>query len=333
VCGCWSQQPHFLFDAPGNGYASDSIALPPQTESSPIKRKQHGKLPDAAIIVLLGALSLISPFAVDMYLPAFSHVATHFHTNTAAISLSLSSYFIGFALGQVLYGPLLDRFGRKPPLVAGLLLYIVASFGCVHPQDLKWLIGLRFVQALGGCVAQVSAVAMVRDFFPPQQSARIFSLVFLIIGVSPLLAPTIGSFVMIWLGWQWIFVLLALVAATILIVVLLLLPEPHTPDPAISLHPGHLLKIYLYVWKQPQFCTYALAGAFSFSGLFSYVAGSPILFMDRFHVSNDGRNRPQKAMKIVPPLSYRQQSGGVDRRCKTLEQLRPYVSLTLERIG
>ena len=125
-----------------------------------------------AIIILLGALSLISPFAVDMYLPAFSRVAAQFHTDTAAISLSLSSYFIGFALGQVFYGPLLDRFGRKSPLAWGLLLYIAASFGCVHPRNLKILVGLRFLQALGGCVAQVSAVAMVRDFFPSEQSAH-----------------------------------------------------------------------------------------------------------------------------------------------------------------
>ncbi len=235
--------------------------------------------------MVLGTLSLVSPFAVDMYLPAFARVAAQFHTNTAAISLSLSSYFIGFALGQVFYGPLLDRFGRKPPLTAGLILYIAASLGCIHPHDLNTLVALRFVQALGGCVAQVAAVAMVRDFFPPEQSARVFSLVFLVIGVSPLLAPSIGSLVMISLGWQWIFVLLALFAAAILTVVLLFLAEPHTPDRGISLHPAQLLRTYLHVWKQPQFVTYGIAGAFSFSGLFSYVAGSPILFMDGYHVS------------------------------------------------
>jgi DHA1 family bicyclomycin/chloramphenicol resistance-like MFS transporter len=126
---------------------------------------------------------------------------------------------------------------------------------------------------------------MVRDFFPPEQSARVFSLVFLIIGVSPLLAPTIGSLVMIWLGWPWIFVLLALIATSILTVVLLFLPEPHTPDHGMSLHPVLLLRTYRDLCKQPQFCTYAIAGAFSFSGLFSYVAGSPIIFMDGFHVN------------------------------------------------
>jgi DHA1 family bicyclomycin/chloramphenicol resistance-like MFS transporter len=254
-------------------------------EPVPPATNKRGRPTDLAIIILLGALSLISPFAVDMYLPAFSLVAKQFHTNTAAISLSLSSYFVGFALGQVFYGPLLDRFGRKAPLTAGLLLYIAASFGCIDPRNLNVLVALRLVEALGGCVAQVSAVAMVRDFFPPEQSARIFSLVFLIIGVSPLLAPTIGSLVMNWLGWPWIFVLLAAIAAVILAVVLLFLPEPHMPDHSISLHPGRLLRTYLSVWKQPQFCTYAIAGAFSFSGLFSYVAGSPIIFMDGFHVT------------------------------------------------
>ncbi|MFL6446845.1 MAG: multidrug effflux MFS transporter [Bryobacteraceae bacterium] len=237
------------------------------------------------IILVLGTLSLVSPFAVDMYLPAFSLVAAQFHTNTAAISLSLSSYFIGFALGQIFYGPLLDRFGRKPPLTAGLLLYIAASLGCIHPDDLNTLVALRFVQALGGCVAQVSAVAMVRDFFRSEESARVFSLVFLVIGVSPLLAPSIGSLVMLSLGWYWIFVLLAVFAAAILSVVLLFLPEPHVPDHGISLHPARLFRTYMHVWQQPQFVTYALAGAFSFSGLFSYVAGSPIIFMDGYHVS------------------------------------------------
>jgi DHA1 family bicyclomycin/chloramphenicol resistance-like MFS transporter len=250
-----------------------------------IHRPKRSRPPDWAIIILLGALSLVSPFAVDMYLPAFSSVAAQFHTVTAAISLSLSSYFIGFALGQIFYGPLLDRYGRKSPLAAGLLVYIAASLGCTHPPDLRTLVALRFLQALGGSVAQVSAVAMVRDFFPPQQSARVFSLVFLVIGVSPLLAPTIGSLVMTWFGWPSIFVLLAVIAVSILSVVLLFLPEPHTPDHAMSLHPIRLAGTYLRLLKQPQFCTYAIAGAFSFSGLFSYVAGSPIIFMDGFHVS------------------------------------------------
>jgi len=237
------------------------------------------------IILLLGALSLITPFSVDMYLPAFARIAAEFKTTTPAVSLSLSTYFIGFALGQVLYGPLLDRFGRKRPIYAGLSLYLIASVGCIHPPSLRALIVLRFLEAIGGCVAQVASVAMVKDFFPPEQSAKVFSLLFLIIGVSPLLAPTMGSLIMLWLGWPWIFIALSAFAILTLAVIAFQLPEVHRPDRSISLRPQALVGTYWRIVTQPQFCTYALAGAFSFAGLFAYVAGSPIIFMDGFRVS------------------------------------------------
>jgi DHA1 family bicyclomycin/chloramphenicol resistance-like MFS transporter len=241
--------------------------------------------PGWLIILLLGALSLITPFSVDMYLPAFSRIASQFQTTTSAVSWSLSTYFIGFAFGQLLYGPLLDRFGRKRPIYAGLALYLLASALCIRPGSLPALIALRFLQAIGGCVAQVASVAMVRDFFPPHQSARILSLLFLIIGVSPLLAPTVGSIILLWLGWQWIFVALSCFAVAAGLSIFLLLPEPHRPDSGISLAPRLMLENLLAIFTQPQFCMYAMAGAFSFAGLFAYVAGSPIIFMDGFHVN------------------------------------------------
>jgi DHA1 family bicyclomycin/chloramphenicol resistance-like MFS transporter len=126
---------------------------------------------------------------------------------------------------------------------------------------------------------------MVRDFFPAKESAKIFSLLFLIIGVSPLLAPTVGSLIIIALGWQWIFALLACIASAILAATVFFLPEGHTPDPSVSLRPQPILSSFAAIFKQPQFYTYAFAGAFSFAGLFAYVAGSPIIFMDGFHAS------------------------------------------------
>jgi MFS transporter, DHA1 family, multidrug resistance protein len=237
------------------------------------------------LVLLLGALSVVTPFAVDMYLPAFPGIAKEFKTTTSVISWSLSTYFIGFALGQIIYGPLLDRFGRKRPLYFGLAVYILASIACMRLHNIETLSAFRFVQAIGGCVAQVGAVAMVRDFFPAKESAKIFSLLFLIIGVSPLLAPTVGSLIMLWLGWQWIFALLALIASVILAATIFLLPEGHTPDPTISLGARPILSAFTEIFRQPQFYTYAFAGAFSFAGLFTYVAGSPIIFMDGFHVS------------------------------------------------
>ena len=239
----------------------------------------------AWIIFLLGLLSVVNPFAIDMYLPAFSPIASNFKTTTSVISLSLSSYFIGFAVGQILYGPLLDRFGRKRPLYFGLILYILASIGCAQANSIDALVALRFIQALGGCAAQVAAIAMVRDFFPVKESAKILSLLFLIIGVSPLLAPTIGSALVSALGWRWIFILLGANAFVMLALTFTVLPEGHTPDASISLKLKPMIQSFWTILRQPQFTTYALAGAFSFAGLFAFVAGSPIIFMDGFHMS------------------------------------------------
>ena len=126
--------------------------------------------------VVLGLVSAIGPFAIDMYLPAFPEIAAGLHTSTARISLSISSYFAGLAVGQVFYGPLLDRFGRKPPLYAGLTLFAVASLLCMMARTSEWLVAMRFLQALGGCSAAVASMAMVRDFFPVRETAKIISL-------------------------------------------------------------------------------------------------------------------------------------------------------------
>lgn len=236
------------------------------------------------IIFILGALCTISPFAIDMYLPAFPSIADGLDTTTAKVSLSISSYFVGFALGQILYGPLLDRFGRKLPLYVGLVLFIVCSAICIWVPDVSWLIAIRFLQALGGCVAQVAAMAMVRDFFPVKDTAKIISLLILILGVSPLLAPTIGGFVSIHFGWQAVFVILSVHAFIMLIVCWRWLPEGHPPDASVSLRPAPILANFIFVLKERQFITYAMAGAFAFAGLLVYVAGSPIMFMEVFDV-------------------------------------------------
>jgi len=237
------------------------------------------------IIFILGALSTVSPFAIDMYLPAFTGIAEALHTSTAKVSLSIASYFIGLAAGQLLYGPLLDRFGRKVPLYAGLMLYVVASVLCLFSPNVTWLIAMRFLQALGGCVAQVAAMTMVRDFFPVHETAKIISLLILILSVSPLLAPTVGGFVAVYFGWQAVFVVLAAFALLMVFICWRWLPEGHAPDPTVSLRAAPILRNFGTVLKEPQFLTYALAGAFAFSGLLVYVAGSPIIFMEVFHVS------------------------------------------------
>jgi len=249
------------------------------------------------IIIILGALSTISPFAIDMYLPAFPQIAAALDTSTARISLSIASYFAGLAAGQLFYGPLLDRFGRKLPLYAGLTLFFAASLLCLFSRTVEWLVAMRFVQALGGCAAQVASMAMVRDFFPVHETAKIISLLILILGASPLLAPSVGVFVAVHLGWQWVFIILAAFVALMLAVSWRLLPEGHPPDCSVSLRLLPILRNYAIVLKEPQFITYALSGAFAFSGLLVYVASSPIIFMEVFHVS------PQKFGAVFAGLA------------------------------
>jgi len=230
-------------------------------------------------------LATVSPFAIDFYLPAFSQIATDLGTTTARISLSVSSYFVGMAIGQLLYGPLLDRFGRKRPLYVGLIIFIIASIACTFSKSVEVLVTLRFIQALGGSVAGVAAMAMVKDFFPPEQSTRIFAMLILTIGLSPLFAPSIGGFVAIAFDWKAVFILLALIALFAMTIVFLFLPEGQEPDRTVTLKLVPMLKTYFSILSEPQFFTYTISGSFSFASLFIYVAGSSIVFIEFFHVS------------------------------------------------
>lgn len=237
------------------------------------------------VILILGALTALSPFSIDMYLPAFPKIALDFHTTVSDVALSLSAYFIGLATGQLFYGPLLDRFGRKKPLYVGLLIYIFATIACMMTHSTSSLVGWRFVQALGGCGAGVAAFAMVRDLFDPKDSAKVFALLILILGASPLFAPTIGGYLTVSFGWQSAFAALALMALSILFVVIFFLKESHHPDLTQTLKPFPILKNYWIILKDPRFYTYALSGAISFAGLFVYLAASPVIFMEIFKVN------------------------------------------------
>ncbi|SDE28660.1 MFS transporter, DHA1 family, bicyclomycin/chloramphenicol resistance protein [Mucilaginibacter pineti] len=237
------------------------------------------------LILILGSLTALAPFSIDMYLPGFKAIAKYLHTSTDQVALSLSSFFIGISAGQLLYGPLLDRFGRKKPLYFGLCLYILASIGCFYSSSLQMLIVMRFFQAIGGCAASVAAMAMVRDLFPVGDIAKVFALLILVLGASPMLAPTIGSYITAHFEWQVIFLTLTIMAVVILAAVIFFLPESYQPDPTYSLKPKPIINHFLTVMKDAQFLTYALAGAFAFAGLFTYVSSSPIVFIEVFKVS------------------------------------------------
>ncbi len=237
------------------------------------------------MILILGMLSAIGPFSIDMYLPGFPAIANDLHTTVAHIGLSLSSFFIGISVGQLLYGPLLDRFGRKRPLYIGLSVYLLASIGCSLCTSADALIALRLLQALGGCAGMVASRAMVRDIFPVEENAKIFSLLMLVVGVSPIIAPTIGGYVTAAFGWQWIFVILTVMSVFILAAVYFALPESRKPDLSVSLLPKPIIKSFIIIFKEPQFYTYAFTGSISAAGLYAYIAGSPHVFMELFKVT------------------------------------------------
>jgi len=239
-------------------------------------------------ILILGSLSALGPFSIDMYLPGFDSIAKDLHTSIPNVALSLSSFFIGISAGQLLYGPLLDKFGRKKPLYFGLVLYILASIGCLAVKDINQLIILRFVQAIGSCATAVASVAMIRDLFTVQESPKVFASIMLVIAVSPMLAPTAGGYLIAGLGWPYVFVFLALMALMMLLSAFFFLPESYRPDPGYSLKPGPIIRSFLTVIAERQFYTYALIASLAFAGLFAYVSASPIVFMNLYGVSKTG---------------------------------------------
>ncbi len=237
------------------------------------------------IILILGALATISPFSIDMYLPGFPAIAKDLDTTIDQVQLSLTAYLVGISIGQILYGPLLDRFGRKNPLYVGLSIYVLASIGCAFTQSVGSLVVMRFMQALGGCVGIVAAQALVRDLFPISKIAQAFSLITLVIAVSPMIAPTVGAYVTSWIGWNYVFVVLAVITALIMISVYFFLPSGKKPDPTMSLKPGEVMRNFYTVIKEPQFAIYTLAGGLATAAPFAYIAGSSDVFINQYGVS------------------------------------------------
>ncbi|HNC31259.1 MAG TPA: multidrug effflux MFS transporter, partial [Cyclobacteriaceae bacterium] len=196
------------------------------------------------------------------------------------VQLSLTAYLVGIAFGQLLYGPLLDRFGRKRPLYVGLTVYILASIGCAFTESIHALIFMRFLQALGGCAGIVSAQALVRDIFPVNKTAQAFALITLVISVSPMIAPTVGGYVTAHVGWQYVFAILATITLLILTASYFFLPKGRGADPSVSLKPKAVAKNFYTVVRNPQFLMYAVTGGIASAAPFAYIAGSPSVFMN-----------------------------------------------------
>ena len=235
------------------------------------------------MLLILGALSAFGPMAIDMYLPAFPALAHAFGTEVEQVQLSLAAYFVGLALGQLIYGPLADRYGRRRPLLAGVALFTLASLAATLAPSLEWLIAARFVQALGGCAGMVISRAVVRDLCDPLASAKVFSQLMLVMGLAPILAPVAGGALLASFGWQAIFVVLTLFGATCLLAVLRVLPETFPADQAPAPVGGALGK-YRGLFGDRFFIGHALTGGLCMGGMFAYIAGSPFVFIELYGV-------------------------------------------------
>ncbi len=240
---------------------------------------EAGRYRHAELVVILAVLSLIAPLAIDMYLPALPFIAQGLAATDAEAQLTLPTYFAGFAIGQAFYGPISDRFGRKAPLYFGLTLYILASLGCALAPDIDTLIGLRFLQAAGGCAGTVIARAMVRDLFTGADAIRVFSRVLLVFGVGPILAPMIGSGVLHWFGWREIFFLLTAIGVLSMLLIFIRMPE--TRDPT-HIKPLRLTSIIVGYWRlltHRNFVGYSMTGGTMMAATFAYIAALPFVIV------------------------------------------------------
>lgn len=237
------------------------------------------------LTIFLGTLAGLGPLAIDMYLPAFPRIAQAFHANIPDIQKTLASYFIGLALGQLFYGPLADRFGRKPALFLGLSLFALASTGCATARSVGSLAALRFAQALGGCAEMVMSRAIVRDLFDDRQSTKVFSSLVLVMGIAPILAPLIGGFLAGHFGWTAIFWVHTAAGLGGLASIALFFRESLPASRRVRHSLRELLSTYGELLCHREFMLQGLTVSIATAGLFAYVGGSPYVFEKIFHIS------------------------------------------------
>jgi DHA1 family bicyclomycin/chloramphenicol resistance-like MFS transporter len=240
-------------------------------------------MPDShrRLAALLGALTALGPLGVDMYLPAFPAMGADLGATPSAVQRTLATFLLGMAAGQLVFGPLADRYGRRGPLFAGLGLFTVASFGCALAASAEALAWLRLAQALGGCAGMVIARAVVRDVADERGAVRMMAMLMLVMGAAPILAPMAGGALLAVAGWRAIFWVLAAYGAAALLLVAFALPESLPPERRRRDGPLAILLVYLQILRDRRFLAHALAGAVPMLGLFAYLVGSPHLLMGR----------------------------------------------------
>jgi DHA1 family bicyclomycin/chloramphenicol resistance-like MFS transporter len=237
------------------------------------------------LVLVLGALIALGPLTIDMYLPSLPTITGDLATNAAAVQLTLTGTLVGLAFGQLLVGPLSDAFGRRGPLLAGISVHILASVFCVIATDVVTLGVLRVLQGLGAAAAAVVAMAMVRDLFSDLAAARLFSRLMLVVGVAPILAPTIGGLVLNWTSWRGVFVVLTVIGVTIASVSALVLPETLPVERRRNGGVLGTVRDYGRLLTDRVYVGLTLVAGLAMAALFAYVSGSSYVFQDDYGMS------------------------------------------------
>jgi len=238
--------------------------------------------------VVLGLLCATGPLAIDMFLPAMPTIAENLGGTMAGAQLTISAYFIAYGLAQMVYGPVADVVGRKPPLIAGLVLFLAGSIGCALAPDMNWLVAARVVQALGGAAAMVIPRAIIRDMHTGPQATRLMALVMLIISVSPMLAPLIGSGIVAVSGWRAIFGVLALVALMSIAITLLMQPETLALEKRAPVRLAALSGGIRTLLRDPVFMGLTFVGAFGMASFFVFLASASFVYTGHYGLTPTG---------------------------------------------
>ncbi|PMR69706.1 multidrug effflux MFS transporter [Halomonas heilongjiangensis] len=238
------------------------------------------RLTSTAVVAVLAALTALGPLATDMYLPAMPAMAEALGTGPDQVQLTLSLYMAGFALAQLFCGPISDRFGRRPVMIAGFALFLVASLLCAFAPSIEWLLAGRFLQALGGAAGPVLGRAAVRDIYGPLEAGRVLSYMASTMALAPALAPVVGAGLLLFFGWESIFLLLALYAVVMLAVLAWLMPEPLPVERRQSIAPRAILANYRLLLGQRAFVGYTLTNAAAFAGMFAFLSGSSFVLIE-----------------------------------------------------
>lgn len=233
-----------------------------------------------ALTALLGLLTSFAPFSIDMYLAAFPAIAQDLHTSVDKVQLSLSVFFAGLALGQLFYGPLIDRFGRRLPLLCGLVLYTISSAGIAFAPNIEVFIMLRFAQALGGCSGMIISRAIIQDLFEVNSAARVLSLMMVMQSIGPIAAPVLGGYLLSISGWPIVFNGMCLLGLGSFIAAFIFLPETLPAEKRVKQSIMGILAVFYRLLRNPGFTFTTLAGGFTGACMFAFISGSPFVFMN-----------------------------------------------------